>query len=84
MIGILTGIHIAENKVNSYGISSQDTAKAVFMYYENNLLKRYKISKKQYLRSYNYYMRRPELAEELYKAVSDSIINLKKKKTRLK
>ena len=80
MVGIMTELHIAESKVNTYGIRSQDTAKAVFMYYEDSIFKRYKINKKQYLRSYDYYMRRPELAEELYKAVSDSLASRKKKK----
>ena len=76
----MTDLHIAESKVNTYGISSQDTAKAVFMYYEDSIFTRYKINKKQYLYSYDYYMRHPELAEELYKAVSDSLAILRKKK----
>lgn len=80
MVGILTDLHIAESKVNTYGIPSQDTAKAVFMYYEDSIFTRYKINKKQYLHSYDYYMRHPELAEELYKAVSDSLAILRKKK----
>jgi hypothetical protein len=73
MAAILIDIHIAEAKVHQVTVGSRDSTAAVYLALEAKILKKNKVSKKLYKKSFNYYNDRPDLMEKIYTAVIDSL-----------
>jgi hypothetical protein len=73
MSNILIDIHIAEAKVNHIGIGNRDSSSATYVAMENQILKKHKVAKKKYIKSFRYYNSRPKEMDEIYTAVIDSL-----------
>jgi hypothetical protein len=73
MTAILIDVHVAEAKAAAYNLLTVDSAAALFSVMEAEIYKKHKVDKKAYKKSYEYYMKRPELFEQIYNSVIDSL-----------
>ncbi len=73
LVDILTEIHLAEAKVQNIGYRSQDSTYFVFYNLEEEIFKKYHVSKKDYDSSYAYYIRKPKEFNEIYEKTIDSL-----------
>lgn len=72
MVQLLIRIHIAEAAVGVRNLPS-DSASKLFKAYQNELFKKAEVDDSVYARSYSYYVERPELMDQIYAAVVDSL-----------
>jgi hypothetical protein len=72
MVQILIRIHIAEATVGIKNLPS-DSASKLYKSYQNEILKEQAVDDSTYARSYSFYVIRPQLMNEIYGAVVDSL-----------
>lgn len=73
MVGFLSDLHVAEQRVNDLRLLAQDSSLAVFQRIEADLYRKHRIDTAAYRRSYAYYAARPELFRRIYQGVVDSL-----------
>jgi hypothetical protein len=72
MIEILSDVHISE-AVTGIKNLDPDSAKKLFDAYEKSILAEHNIDKSIFDASYQYYIEQPELMDEIYAAVVDTL-----------
>lgn len=72
MVKYLIDLHIAEAQVQNLRLK-KDSSDIVFDIYEKHLLDSNDLTDSLFIRSYNYYLRNPQLMENIYESVVDSI-----------
>ena len=72
MVDIMIDIHLAEAGIQDLRLR-KDSAVKVFAAQEKYIFKKYGVSDSSFLRSYNFYLENPEMMEEMYTAVIDSL-----------
>ena len=72
MVEFLIDLHLSEAAVQDLRLKP-DSAKVVFTTVEKYLFKKHNIGDSTFIRSYNYYLERPDRLEEIYNAVIDSL-----------
>jgi len=72
MINYLIDLHISEAAVQNLRLKA-DSARIVFSIQEKFILNEHKIADSTFIKSYNFYLGRPSMLEEIYSAVVDSI-----------
>jgi hypothetical protein len=70
---VLTDIHLAEAEIAQSAYYNYDTSIAVYQRMEKAIFKKYKIDTVLYNRSYKFYAQNPELLDEVYVAMIDSL-----------
>ena len=72
MINYLIDLHLAEAAVQDLRLK-KDSAEIVFAAQEKLLLKTHHITDSMFVKSYTYYLERPEEFEAIYSAIVDSL-----------
>jgi len=72
MVQVLIRIHIAEAAVGMKNLPS-DSASKLYKSYQNKIFKEEAVGDSAYAKSYSFYVKRPELMDEIYGAVVDSL-----------
>jgi len=72
MINYLIDLHIAEAQIQNLRLK-KDSSDYVFKIYEKHMLDKNELSDSLFIRSYNYYLKKPDQLEAIYEAVVDSI-----------
>jgi hypothetical protein len=72
MVSIWIDIHIAESKVMQIN-QTTDSARALFQYYKSEILKKQKVDKEIFGKSYQYYMDNIKEMDAIYAIVVDSL-----------
>lgn len=72
MVDFLIDLHLSEAGVQDLRLK-KDSAAVVFAAQEKLLYKKHQISDTLFINSYGYYIENPELLEEIYTAVIDSL-----------
>jgi len=72
MISILLDIHIKEGQVQQLKVI-RDSSTRVFKYFEREIFAKHEVSDSVYYNSLSYYYDHPELMEEIYTAIVDSL-----------
>lgn len=72
MTRYLIDLHIAEAQVQNLRLK-KDSSDMVFGLYEKHLLETNGLTDSLFIRSYNYYLENPQLMENIYESVVDSI-----------
>ena len=73
MAHILLEIHLAESKVNSFRLTTMDSVASLYKTYEIHIFKKHKITDSLYRKSYSFYVAHPELMDQVYGIVVDSL-----------
>ena len=73
MAELLLAIHIAEAKTNEIRLFTADSTARVYKFYESTIFKKYHITPKTYRKSYDFYISHPELINDVYSIVVDSL-----------
>jgi len=73
MAHILLDIHLAESKVNSFRLMTMDSVAALYKTYESRIFQKHKITDSIYKKSYRFYAAHPELLDQVYGIVVDSL-----------
>ena len=72
MVSYLVDLHLTEAAITNLRLSP-DSSKYIFAVYEQEILDRHNTTDSIFVRSYNYYLGRPEELQEIYTAVVDSL-----------
>jgi len=72
MISILLDIHIKEGQVQQLRVT-RDSSTRVFKYFEREIFAKHEVSDSVYYKSLGFYYDHPELMEEIYTAIVDSL-----------
>lgn len=72
MVDIMIDIHLAEAGIQDLRLR-KDSAERLFATQEKYIFKKYGVSDSSFLRSYNFYLENPEMMEEMYTAIIDSL-----------
>jgi hypothetical protein len=72
MVDIMIDIHLAEAGIQDLRLQ-KDSAEKVFAAQEKFILKKYDVSDSSFIKSYNFYLENPEIMEQMYTAIIDSL-----------
>ncbi len=72
MVSILIDVHITEGNVQQLRIA-RDSADLVFKYLEKDLFLKHAVSDSSYIKSLGFYFEHPDIMEEIYATVLDSL-----------
>lgn len=73
MILVLTDIHLLEGAFMSTQFMNQDSVKKVTISGYNTIFKKYSITEKEYKKSWDFYMKNPDIADPMYEQVIENI-----------
>jgi len=72
MISILLDIHLIEGQIQQLRVT-RDSSTRVFKYFEREIFEKHEVSDSVYYNSLGFYYDHPELMEEIYTAIVDSL-----------
>lgn len=72
MISFLIDVHILEAKMGQLSLS-RDSAYEVFSHFESEIFEQHEVDDSLYNKSLEFYYMNPEIMEEIYEAVLDSL-----------
>ncbi len=72
MIAILKDIHIAEAKINRI-TTELDSGRVLMGMYEQQIYARHNVDEATYLKAFDYYMSEPQLMDEIYQQLIDTL-----------
>jgi hypothetical protein len=72
LVNIMIEFYLAESRLGKLSIS-QDSARKLFIPFEESVLKRYGVSDSVLSRTYQYYFDHPNEMEKIYEVVLDSL-----------
>lgn len=78
MVELLTEIHILEAQVDKLRLT-KDSSYLVYNTLEKEIFEKYKVNKKQYEDSYQFYLKQPERLDKIYSIVVDSLNVIQKR-----
>jgi hypothetical protein len=73
MVSIIMEAHLYESLTLNLGLK-YDSARTLFKsYYEPQILEKHQVSESTYVKSYQYYLSDPQLIQDIYETVIDSL-----------
>jgi hypothetical protein len=79
MVQMIADIHMVESRVGQLSLRSMDSAYVLEKVWEEKVYKKYNTDSATYKRSFRFYSENPEYMEEIYNAVTDSLIAWEKR-----
>ena len=69
---ILIDLHLAEAEVSALNLT-KDTSQYLYQQYQSHILNQYNTTDSIYYQSYDYYLEQPDIFEEIYETVVDTL-----------